>query len=287
MHLRRPHLLRVIPLVFLLCLSVRLAKADTNISISASNTVAEIMYSEWPRNMWRYILPEHIAPATEVATFAAQSVEYGGEFFKFSGFVEAPYTGMYQIVLRPGMDVIDMEATLVNASDDEWVPSTFAVLCLRNIGARDFIDMKKDRTFLHIDGEFVAIDKTTTNKDHCGHLLRSGDIEWASDDERRVYLDGSQTVDCSLIVRSSEDGERHVDIAWVDARSVSYNFEQPYNCIHSQPRFGGLRAGEGKTLRGRVYFFTGSRSELFEQFEKDFPGLGYGSPDDEPTLDQR
>lgn len=251
-------------------------ETKTNLDISATSAIAEIFHKEWKGNMWRFIVPEHIVPWREETTFSPRVVEYGDGYFTFSGSVAGPYPAEYEFILRPGVDMIDLEARFVNTGDESWAPSAFSVMCMRNIAARDFFDLKKDRTFIRIDGEFVAVKNTTNHKEHASHLLRPGDVKWSPKREKRLYLQKKEPVESSLIIRSSADDKRHVAMAWGDARSVSYNLDLTYNCIHSQPRFGALKPGESKTVLGKIYFFTGTRDQLFEQFEKDFPTLGYG-----------
>ena len=249
--------------------------AETNLSISASPSSIDIRHKEWKGNLWRYILPEHIF-VSDVAPPTESSAPYwSARLIELNGVTTGEDATAYRITMRPGVNVLDIDMTLTNKSERSTMPSTFAVLCFRHIGARDFIDIDRGGTFIHVDGEFVAVKDTDPNFEHSGHLLRQEDLKDASASERETYLDNRPLADASLIVRTSRDGKRHVGIAWESARSVSYNLDERYNCNHSQPRFGSLEPGQSAVVRGRVYFFEGTREDLFEIFKRDFAEVGY------------
>jgi hypothetical protein len=49
-------------------------------------------------------------------------------------------------------------------------------------------------------------------------------------------------------------------------------FEGVYVCLHSDPRVGGLKAGEIKTVRAKVYFLSNDTNALLKRYARDFPG---------------
>jgi hypothetical protein len=48
-------------------------------------------------------------------------------------------------------------------------------------------------------------------------------------------------------------------------------FEGVYVCLHSDPRIGGLKAGETKTIHAKLYVLTNDVPALLRRFAKDFP----------------
>jgi len=48
-------------------------------------------------------------------------------------------------------------------------------------------------------------------------------------------------------------------------------FEGMHVCLHSDPRIDGLKAGETKTLRAKIYVMTNDMNALLRRYAKDFP----------------
>jgi hypothetical protein len=48
-------------------------------------------------------------------------------------------------------------------------------------------------------------------------------------------------------------------------------FEGVYVCLHSDPHVGGLKAGEKKSFRAKLYVIKNDVPELLRRYEKDFP----------------
>jgi len=48
-------------------------------------------------------------------------------------------------------------------------------------------------------------------------------------------------------------------------------FQGVITCLHSDFRIGGLKPGETKTIRGRIYFVPADVEALLERYRKDFP----------------
>ena len=48
-------------------------------------------------------------------------------------------------------------------------------------------------------------------------------------------------------------------------------FEGVYVCLHSDPRVGGLKAGETKTIHAKLYVLTNDVPALLRRYERDFP----------------
>jgi hypothetical protein len=48
-------------------------------------------------------------------------------------------------------------------------------------------------------------------------------------------------------------------------------FQGVASCLHSDFRIGGLKAGETKKIRGKIYLVKGDVRQLIERYERDFP----------------
>lgn len=48
-------------------------------------------------------------------------------------------------------------------------------------------------------------------------------------------------------------------------------FQGIFRCLHSDFRIGGLKPGERKTIRGKIYLLSGDSDELEGRYKKDFP----------------
>lgn len=72
-----------------------------------------------------------------------------------------------------------------------------------------------------------------------------------------------------VLLRESADRTWVTGIGWEDSLSVQGH--NPWSCLHASIRVGGLKAGESKTVRGRLFLFPGSRRDGLERFRKEFP----------------
>jgi hypothetical protein len=70
-----------------------------------------------------------------------------------------------------------------------------------------------------------------------------------------------------LIGCFSADGRQLLAMAWDQTQEL---FQGVIVCIHSDPRIGGLRAGEKKALRGKLYFLPNDPAELLKRYDRDF-----------------
>ena len=169
-----------------------------------------------------------------------------------------------------------MEATARNTGSCSWNNADRCVMCLRLADAPDLLDVAMDRTFIHVDGKFESIKDSKLKKRHFVHMLVPNDLDLIPVEDVGDYFRDGEMVDCSLIVRSSRDDRDHVALAWDDALEVSYNLGRHLNCLHSEPRFDGLKPGESKTVTGKISFLSGTRKAIYGPFAGDFPSLGYG-----------
>ena len=66
----------------------------------------------------------------------------------------------------------------------------------------------------------------------------------------------------------SADEKQILGMAWDPYQEI---FQGVITCIHSDFRIGGLKAGETKTIRGKMYVVRNDVDALLKRYEKDFP----------------
>ncbi|MCA9070885.1 MAG: hypothetical protein KDA84_18275 [Planctomycetaceae bacterium] len=66
----------------------------------------------------------------------------------------------------------------------------------------------------------------------------------------------------------SKDEKWIVATAWEPYQEI---FQGVITCMHSDFRIGGLKAGETKTIRGKLYLVPADVDSLTKRYEKDFP----------------
>ena len=71
-----------------------------------------------------------------------------------------------------------------------------------------------------------------------------------------------------LIGCVSGDGKQVLAVAWEPYQEL---FQGVIRCIHSDFRIGGLKPGETKQIRGRLYIVPNDMEALLERYHADFP----------------
>ena len=71
----------------------------------------------------------------------------------------------------------------------------------------------------------------------------------------------------NLIGCFSEDGKRILATAWEPTQEL---FQGVIVCLHNDPRIGGLKPGEKKTIRGRLYILPNDPELLLRRYKEDF-----------------
>ncbi|MSR32957.1 MAG: hypothetical protein EXR99_15800 [Gemmataceae bacterium] len=66
----------------------------------------------------------------------------------------------------------------------------------------------------------------------------------------------------------SADDKQVMAMAWEPYQEV---FLGVITCIHNDFRIGGLKPGETKQIRGKIYFLPADTEAMLQRFEKDFP----------------
>ena len=70
-----------------------------------------------------------------------------------------------------------------------------------------------------------------------------------------------------LIGCFSADGKKILATAWDHTQEL---FQGVIVCLHNDPRIGGLKPGEAKSLRGKIYLVENDPAKLLERYKADF-----------------
>lgn len=74
-----------------------------------------------------------------------------------------------------------------------------------------------------------------------------------------------------LIGCVSADGRKLLAMAWEPYQEL---FQGVVTCLHSDFRIGGLKPGETKNIRGKIYLIDNDPAKLSNRYEHDFPNRG-------------
>lgn len=73
-----------------------------------------------------------------------------------------------------------------------------------------------------------------------------------------------------LIVRESVDGKTIAGMYWERAARVATHY--PADCLHAAVDLGSAATGKPPVVRGKIYWFNGTKDDLLARWKQDFPG---------------
>lgn len=225
----------------------------------------EIRCPGWREQVWTLHLPDYMKVYGKVdreTPFTATRNTLDGSVV-VSGVKVSHGRVRVTFVLTPGIDRVDIRATVSNFEKRPLDRSAFAAACLTFEGAPDFADTTGTRTLAVFGDSLMSVAGAFTTVPRSGTFALRGKSE------------GQLRTGSALVARSSRDAARYVAMAWSTARSVGYDRMADKNAICSNPLFGPIKPGTSKTFRGCIYFVGGTPGDVFAAFTADFPGLGY------------
>jgi hypothetical protein len=89
-------------------------------------------------------------------------------------------------------------------------------------------------------------------------------------DQVRTRIPAGRPTTVGLIVRESTDGKSVAGMYWERAARVATHY--PADCLHALVDLGSAPAARPPVVRGKVYWFTGTKDDLLARWKKDFPG---------------
>jgi hypothetical protein len=83
-----------------------------------------------------------------------------------------------------------------------------------------------------------------------------------------VYVDPGRRVQNGLVARESADGKTIAGMYW--ERSAQLSTHHPADCLHAAVDLGPASSGEPRIVRGKIYWFEGTKEDLLKHWERDF-----------------
>jgi len=178
------------------------------------------------------------------------------------GGVEVDHT----ITARPGE--VDFQVEAVNRGT-EYVDAVWVQPCIR-VGGFTGADQKSyvDKCFIYVDGKQTFLPKARRTEEA---VYKGGQVYVPAGIDRKDVNPRPLSPDVpsnGLIGCVSADGTKLLATAWEPTQEL---FQGVIICIHSDFRLGGLKPGERKTARGKIYIMPNNPERLLERYKKDFP----------------
>jgi len=172
-------------------------------------------------------------------------------------------------VVTAGADEIDFRVTLVNHGRDAIDLQWFQPACIRVERFTGRVQSNYTaRSFIFTERGLTALDKTRRTEEALyrgGQVYVMPGVDNADANPRPIC--GDRPIN-ALIGCFSADGKQLLATA---SDSTHELFEGVYVCLHSDPRVGGLKAGETKTIRAKLYVLPNDVNALLRRYEADFP----------------
>lgn len=191
-------------------------------------------------------------------------------------------------VLTSGKDEVTFDLTAYNPTDQES-ELHWAQPCIR-VGAFTGLDDSADRydyikrCFIFVDGQLTRMPSpgwSTVARYTPGQVWCPRNVPRTDVNPRPL---SSVVPSNGLIGCFSGDESMILATAWVPYQEL---FQGVIQCIHSDFRIGGLKPGESKHIRGKIYIVRSDVEVLLNRYKKDFPEHVAGEPVDAGDASQR
>jgi hypothetical protein len=150
----------------------------------------------------------------------------------------------------------------------EFVDAQWFQPCMRVGGFTGLVQSNYHaRCFIFTKDGLVTLDKTRRTEEAMyrgGQVYVPAGIDTNDVNPRPLSPDVPVN---DLIGCFSADGSKLLAMAWDHTQEL---FQGVIVCIHNDPRLGGLKPGEKKSLRGRIYFMKNDPEALLKRYRKDF-----------------
>ena len=172
-------------------------------------------------------------------------------------------------VVTAGADEIDFRFTLANRGAQDIDLQWFQPACIRVEKFTGCVQSNYTaKSFIFTGRGLTTLDQTRRTEDALyrgGQVFVMPGVEPRDANPRPLSLDRPTK---GLIGCFSADGRQ----LFATASDATHElFEGVYVCLHSDPRIGGLKAGETKTIRAKLYVLPNDVPALLRRYEKDFP----------------
>jgi hypothetical protein len=193
------------------------------------------------------------------------SADESGHRLRLKTVVEPKVELLHEIVASK--DEISFEVEAVNHGD-EFVDVQWFQPCMRVGGFTGFGQSNyHGRCFIFTSNGLTMLDQIDRVEEA---IYRGGQVYVPSgintNDVNPRPLSAFKPVN-GLIGAVSADQRKLVAMAWSDTQEL---FQGVIVCVHNDPRLGGLKPGERKHLKGKIYVMTNSPTALLKRYQKDF-----------------
>ena len=177
--------------------------------------------------------------------------------------------------ITAGADEVDFQVVARNPTDKEseahWAQPCMRVDKFTGAGAadaRELVPAYARKCFLFIDGKLARL-PTAPWADQArytpGQVYCPKDVDRNDVNPRPL---SALAPSCGLCGCFSADEKQILAVAWEPYQEI---FQGVIACMHNDFRLGGLKAGETKHIRGKLYVVPADVEKLVARFEKDFP----------------
>jgi hypothetical protein len=176
-------------------------------------------------------------------------------------------------VITTGKDDVDFQLTARNPTD-RVSQAHWAQPCIRVGEFTGLGDPLNPATYYYLKKSFVFLDgklERMPTKDWATEALYTPGQVWAAPGVSPADVNprplNPHVTSIGLIGCFSADEKMVFATAWEPYHEL---FQGVYTCLHSDFRIGGLRPGETKRNRGKMYFLKNDIPALLKRYRKDF-----------------
>jgi hypothetical protein len=172
-------------------------------------------------------------------------------------------------VVTASADEIDFRFTLANRGKEDVDVQWFQPACIRVAKFTGSVQSNYTaKSFIFTERGLTTLDKTRRTENALyrgGQVYVMPGVDARDANPRPLCLDRPMN---GLIGCFSADGRQLLATASDRTHEL---FEGVYVCLHSDPRISGLKAGETKVIRAKLYVLPNDIPALLRRYERDFP----------------
>ena len=172
-------------------------------------------------------------------------------------------------VVAASEDEIDFRFALSNHGTKDIDLQWFQPACIRVEKFTGCVQSNYTaKSFIFTERGLTTLDRARRTEDALyrgGQVYVMPGVELRDANPRPLSLDRPSN---GLIGCFSADGKQLLATA---SDSTHELFEGVYVCLHSDPRIGGLKAGESKSVRAKLYLVPSDVPALLRRYNRDFP----------------
>ncbi len=171
-------------------------------------------------------------------------------------------------VVTAAVDELDIRFTMTNRGRENVDVQWFQPACIRVEKFTGCVQSNYTaKSFIFTGRGLTTLDQTRRTEDALyrgGQVFVMPGIDNKDANPRPICFDRPSN---GLIGCFSADGKQLLATASDKTHEL---FEGVYVCLHSDPRIGGLRAGETKTIRAKIYVLPNDVPALLQRYKNDF-----------------